>query len=61
MTLDLSPERSGKAERSREVVSDTGNVGGQHKSGELGRWQGAGAEKVQWRYLACLLFAPGSL
>lgn len=50
MTLDLSPERSEKAERSREVVSDTGNVGGRHKSGELGRWQGAGAEKVQWRY-----------
>lgn len=50
MTLDLRPERSGKAERSREVVSDRGKVGGRNKSGELGRWQGVGAEKIQWRY-----------
>lgn len=38
VTLDLSRERPGKAERNSKVVSDRGQDRGGNKSGALGRW-----------------------
>lgn len=48
VTLDLSPGRPGKAERSSKGVSNRGKVESGYKSGEFGKWGGAGPEKILW-------------